>query len=145
MTLKEFQLTLCTILNGDETLRLGGCTAIAEDQLDIGNAIAKQLQTVKGVCIIVVTPKADRIGGDLPGGGIPVQIEELTISAIEMPTLNRARPGAITALQAAERIGRILAAPGRLFQTIHQTADEHSGTLSAAAIFKTTIILTAAS
>lgn len=140
MTLLQKQLEISEKLNADEYLRLGGCMAMAEDSLTISGDLKKQLQIVKGVAIVVMTPGARPIGGAVPGY-IPCQIEALTVSCLENPTLNRARPGAMTALAASERVTAILNSPTFGFVSLGQTSDAFTGTLASNAIFTTTIML----
>lgn len=139
MTLREKQLELCAILNADEALRLGGCIAMAEDSLAIGAELEKQLQTIKGVAIVVMTPSCNRIGGSVPGC-IPVEIPELTISCVEMP--DSRKPGRKTALEAAQDVAFIFDTPKCCFKSILQSTDEGTGCLLANAVFSTTMMLT---
>lgn len=142
MTLKEFQLYLCTQLNANERLRKGGCLAMAEDSLDIDAELDKQLQTIQGVALVVITPACNVIGGGTPGY-IAVEIPELTVSCVEQPTLNRAKPDAITALEAAQIVAAILGSPSCQFKSIRQSSDEGTGSLAASAVFGTTLMLSA--
>lgn len=140
MTLHDKQLEICSTLDADELLRQGGCKAIAEDSLAIGADLKKQLLIIKGVAIVVMTPSVNRIGGSVPGF-MPVQVPSLTVSCVEMPALNRSRAGAMTALQAAERVATLLDSAKCNAISITQSTDESTGSLSAAVVFSTTMML----
>ena len=136
MTLKEIQDELTDKLNADEALGQGGCAAASEDSLGLLAAINTQLMQRKGVAMVVGTPSATGMGAAPPGLPIPVVVDELAVTCMEIPAINRNRPGAMTALQAAERAAWLLRAPDTVFLTIRQSSDEASGTLSATATFR---------
>lgn len=140
MTLQYFQSAIADQLNADSVLRAGGAEAISEDALDADFKLTQQLQTVQGVCIIVMTPKINVIGGGTENG-IPVEIPELLVSCVELPALNRERADAITSLQAAERVASILNSKKILFKSITQIADDKLGLLTASVVFSTTMYL----
>ena len=140
MTLLELQQAVCDALNADETLRLGGCEAMPEDALDIAATIARRGKTARGVALIVLTTRADRSGSS--SDGIPLDVPELGVAAVELPTLNRARPGALTALAAAQRAAVVLDSPEFAFKSLAQAEDEQAGLLTATATFSASIILT---
>lgn len=140
MTLQLFQTALAEKLNANDALRASGCEAVAEDALDVDAKVAEQLQVLNGVAMIVMTPKINVIGGGTENG-IPVEIPELMISCAEIPALNRERPEAITALQAAERVALLFDSPQIKFKSITQMVDENLGLLTANVIFSTTMYL----
>lgn len=140
MNLRDYQLSIATTLDADPDLKKGGCKAMAEDSLAIGAALKQQLQSLKGVALVVMTPSANKIGAAVPGW-IPVELPDLTISCIEMPAVNRGRAGAMTALEAAQRVVALLDSPKCSFKSIQQSADETTGALSANAIFSTTTFI----
>lgn len=141
MTLLDFQKLFVTALNGDGQLIEGGCKAVAEDSLDISADLNKQLLTLKGIALVVMTPSVKPLGS-ISGGFIPVQIPELTISCVERPALNRSRAGAMTALSAAQRVIALLSSQSVCFMGLAQTGDETTGSLAANVIFSTTTMLT---
>ena len=115
---------------------------MAEDSLSINADLSKQLQTLKGVALVVMTPGCKIIGGGTPGY-IAVEIPELTVSCVEQPTLNRAKPDAVTALEAAQIVAAILGGHSCQFQSLRQSSDETTGSLAASAVFSTTLMLSA--
>lgn len=134
MTLKELQIQIRDQLNADELLRLGGCEAMAEDQLDLEAALQKGLGPLRGVALVVMTPSVTRFGAAPPNAAaLPVEISDLTISALERPLANRSKPGALTALAAAQRVAFLLHSTSMCFLSIRQEADETAGTLAASA------------
>lgn len=98
MKIKELQKKIADALNGCEELVQGSCRAIVEDSMTVALDIQKQLQTVKGVAIVVMTPTFTRNGARTDG--LPVEAQ-LTIQCIEVPEHNRLQTGRLTALDAA--------------------------------------------
>lgn len=138
MKIKEFQQQIADALNGVESLIQGGCKAIAEDSLSVIADVEQQLQQAAGVAVVVTTPGLTRNG--CAAGSIPCEAR-LAVKCIEIPALNRAQPGRLTALDAAEIVARILDG-GRLnFTAMNQTADDHAGVLTVSIEFNTTIII----
>lgn len=135
MTVTEFQSKIADALNADEVLSRGGCRAFAEDALDVDQETQKQLQEAGGVAILVVTPRMRR-GGTPPKGGLHCVCEGLAVEAIEIPALNRARPGAMTALAAAMRASLVLEGCGIPWSATVQE-DIGGGALAARATFDT--------
>lgn len=139
-SLLEYQLAIAAALNADETLRQGGCTALAEDSKDLLFEVARCVDEQGEVAIVVTTPEAERLGDD-EDGGIAVEIPALEIVCVEKPGVNRTRDNAATALQAAQRVARVLDSPELHFLRIRQESDDRAGTLSAIASFQTSATL----
>ena len=142
MTLKEIQDDARDALNADEALRAGGCEAISEMALDLQAALGRRLSQMKGVAMVVGTPSANAMGAAPAGLQIPVVIDELSVTCMEIPAINRTRPGAMTALEAAERAAWLLRAGNVAFLKISQSSDEASGVVSATATFRSAHTLT---
>jgi len=139
MTIRSFQEQLKDILNDVEALVHGGCTAIAEDSLDVMNDVETQLNTVKGVAIVVTTPDLKRNG--CSSDGIPVDTT-LSVKCIEIPAVNRDDSSHLTALDAAEIVAHALESNNIQFSDIRQTVDRQSGTVTASVSFNVCISLT---
>ena len=135
MTVTEFQSKIADALNADEVLSRGGCRAFAENALDFEQEAQKQLHERGGVALVVLTPRMKR-GGTPPRGGLHCICEGLTVEAGEIPALNRARPGAITALAAAMRASLVLEGRGIPWSATVQE-DIGGGALAARATFDT--------
>lgn len=135
MTLLEFQHRIVDALNDDATLMQGGCKAFAEDALDVDNETQRHLQEAGGVAIVVMTPRMKR-GGTPPNGGLHCVCEGLTVMAYEVPAVNRLRPGAMTALDAAMRASLVLEGCGIPWSATVQE-DIGGGALAARATFDT--------
>jgi hypothetical protein len=88
----------------------------------------------------VVTPKVTRSASGCDDG-IPVEML-LAVQCAERPDLNRATPGHLTALDAAEIVAHAL--DGETFElaSIEQWADERTRTVTATATFGFNPILT---
>ena len=138
-SLLEYQIAIAAALNADETLRQGGCTALAEDSKDLLFEVARCVDEQGEVAIVVTTPEAERLGDD--DGAIAVEIPALEIVCVEKPGVNRTRDNAATALQAAQRVARVLDSPELHFLRIRQESDDRAGTLSAIASFQTSATL----
>ena len=141
MKLIELQQQIAAILNADETLSQGGCKAFAEDALDFEAEAARHLHEAGSVAIAVLTPSVSR-GGGFCADGIPVAVDELVVEAAELPGVNRAHEGALTALAAAQRAALVLDSQTIEFHGIRQNADAATGTLTASVSFSTNIMLT---
>lgn len=135
MTVLEFQRAIAAALNADATLLQGGCRAFAEDALDVEQEAARHLQEAGGVAIVVMTPRMKR-GGTPQSGGLHCVCEGLTVEACEIPAVNRLRPGAMTALDAAMRASLVLEARGIPWVGTVQD-DIGGGALAARATFDT--------
>ena len=98
MTIREIQEETANALNGVEELVNGGCKAIAEDAQDVLFETRQALEA-GNVCIVVATPKAVRSGGGT-ADGIPAKML-VSVQCSEIPDLNRAVAGHLTALDAA--------------------------------------------
>ena len=136
MKIREFQTGVAELINGIEELVQGGCKAFAEDSLTIQNDVKNALTTAAGVAIAVTTPELTRNGD--AADCIPCD-SPMVIKVMEMPALNRANPGHLTVMDAAEIIARELDDSQFGFNQIRQTVDERSGILTAEINFSTTI------
>ncbi len=140
MTIATLQQNIANALNGVESLTQGGCKAFAEDSLNIRTDLARQLQTVKGVAICILTPRITR---DASGtdDGIPVSAR-VAVQCAEMPDLNRTHADHLTALDAAEIVMHSLDGDNIEFESIEETADEKTRVVIATAYFNLSTILT---
>lgn len=138
MKIKELQQQVADLLNGEETLVQGGCTALAEDAASIAYNVEKALNQ-GGVALVVVTPRFTR-AGDGGGPGIPVDAT-IAVQCVEKPQLNREIPGHLTALDAAEAVAFALDGDEVALESIEQTGDERTKTVTATATFNVSIIL----
>ena len=138
MTIREIQKKVADALNGVEELVQGGCKAIAEDSNDVFFEDRQALEA-GNVCIVVVTPKVTRSASGTDG--IPVEMQ-LAVQCAERPDLNRATPGHLTALDAAEIVAHALDGEQFELASIEQWADERTRTVTATATFGINITLT---
>ena len=136
MKIREFQTGVAELINGIEELVKGGCKAFAEDSLTVQNDVKNALTTAAGVAIAVTTPDLTRNGDAI--GCIPCD-SPMAVRVMEMPSLNRANPDHLTAMDAAEIIARELDGGQFCFNRIRQSVDERSGVLTAEVSFNTTI------
>lgn len=141
MTVLEFQRAIADALNADATLLQGGCRAFAEDALDVDQEAARHLHEAGGVVLLVVTPRMKR-GGTPQRGGLHCVCEGFTVEAVEIPAVNRLRPDAITALDAAMRASLVLEERGIPWTGTTQD-DIGGGALAARATFDTDFTFTA--
>lgn len=138
MKIKELQTKIADALNGCEELVQGSCRAIVEDSMTVASDIQKQLQTVKGVAIVVMTPTFTRNGSR--ADGLPVEAQ-LTIQCVEVPEHNRLQTGRLTALDAAEIVASALDSNELNFVRIAQTADAQTRSIIVQVDFNVSIIL----
>lgn len=138
MKIKELQKKIADALNGCEELVQGSCRAIVEDSMTVALDIQKQLQTVKGVAIVVMTPTFTR-NGSRPDS-LPVETQ-LTIQCVEVPEQNRLQTGRMTALDAAEIVASSLDSNELNFVRIAQTADAATRSIIVQVDFNVSIIL----
>ena len=139
MTIREIQKKIADALNGVEELVQGGCKAFAEDAKDVFFEV-KQALEAGNVCIVVVTPKVTRSASGCEDG-IPVEME-IAVQCSERPDQNRAAPGHLTALDAAEIVAHALDGDVLELLRIEQWADERTRTVTATATFGFNPILT---
>jgi len=138
MTICEIQQKIADALNGVEALVQHGCKAFAEDT----NTVVYDVKTSLNdgdVCIVVTTPKADRSASGCEGG-IPVEMQ-IAVRCSEIPDLNRAAEGHITALDAAEIVAHELDGEQFEFASIEQWSDERSRAVTATATFGLNTVL----
>lgn len=138
MKIKDLQKKIADALNGCEELVQGSCRAIVEDSMTVASDIQKQLQTVKGVAIVVMTPTFTRNGSR--ADGLPVEAQ-LTIQCVEVPEHNRLKTGRLTALDAAEIVASSLDSNELNFVRIAQTADAATRSIIVQVDFNVSIIL----
>lgn len=128
MTILELQKEIAAVLNGVESLVQGGCKAFAEDTATVLNDINTQLASTGGVAIAVTTPSLRKGGSEISGG---LAIEgSLVLRISEKPELNRKKPGHITALDAALIAAQALDGTRLGLETIDQSFDPRTGTLT---------------
>ena len=140
MTPRQIQQQIADALNADATLLQGGCRAFAEDALNVEQEAARQLHEAGGVALVVLTPAGERQGGPC-GKGIKVETE-ITVSAAEITALNRLRPDAMTALDAAIRAALLLDGRGLEFQRYAQSTEPEYGIVKTDAVFSAQVELT---
>jgi hypothetical protein len=138
MKIRDLQKKIADALNGCEELVQGSCRAIVEDSMTVALDIQKQLQTVKGVAIVVMTPTFTRNGSS--PDGLPVEAQ-LTIQCVEVPEHNRLQTGRLTALDAAEIVASSLDSNELNFVRIAQTADAPTRSIIVQVDFNVSIIL----
>lgn len=138
MKIRDLQKKIADALNGCEELVQGSCRAIVEDSMTVALDIQKQLQTVKGVAIVVMTPTFTRNGSR--ADGLPVEAQ-LTIQCVEVPEHNRLQSGRLTALGAAEIVASSLDSNELNFVRIAQTGDAATRSIIAQVDFNVSIIL----
>lgn len=140
MKIREFQDAARDHLNAVEELVKGNCKAISEDSLSILKELPMQLQTARGVALVVATPEIRRVGSSSPKG---FDCEtSLVINCFELPALNRLRANAMTAMDAAAIVARSLEDEATVFESIRETADQATGSVKVAVTFSTSIYLT---
>ena len=142
MAIREAQQAVADIINADETIAAGGGKAFIENSMTLDNDLATQINTLKGVAIVVVTPALDRSG--VSSGAIPCDTR-LDVKCMEMPALRHTRTrraGALSALDIAERVATLLDGEKYNFATIRETIDRQSGILTATATFNSWVHLT---
>lgn len=139
MKIYELQKRIVDALNGVEELIQGGCKAIVEDSMTVIADVQKQLQTVKGVTMVVMTPSLTRNGS--AANGIPTEAQ-LSIQCIEIPELNRRQSSHLTALDAACVAAYALDSSNISFSRISQSANPSTGAITVTADFNCTFTLT---
>lgn len=137
-SITALQEEIAALLNADDTLAQGGVKALAENRLDVEASIDAALVGV-GIVATVVTP-------DIAGMGVyegePVgEVEELVVSVAEICAVNRERPGAMTALDAAIRAATLLHSATRTFKAIRQSYEEQRGLVICNASFATSVAI----
>ena len=135
-SIHALQQQIADTLNADSVLVEGGVQALAENRLDIEGQIEAALAGV-GIVATVVTPDVVRIG-DLAEGPVG-EVEELVVSIAEAAAVNRERPGAITALDAAVRVASLLHTASTSLKTIRQNYEEQRGLVVCNVAFATTL------
>lgn len=102
----QLQNDIADLLRTAPELADAGAVAVAENALDADAAVERALAET-GLCLVVATPEVAN-GGEAADGRPALRIERLVVLCAESPPLNRERPGAITALDAALAAVRIL-------------------------------------
>jgi hypothetical protein len=105
MTLADYQQSICNTLA--PVLQPHEIAVLAENAMDIDSEISAALGAV-GCCAIVMTPELTYLGRD-DAGNIAWELAQLVVAVREHVPINRARPGAITAMDAALMIVETLA------------------------------------
>lgn len=133
MAIREAQQAVADIINADETIADGGGKAFIENSMTLDNDLATQINTLKGVAIVVVTPALERSG--VTSGAIPCDTR-LEVKCMELPALRRTRGvGALSALDIAEYVATLLDGEKYNFASIRETIDRQTGILTATAMF----------
>lgn len=128
MRIRELQNYVASLLNNDDTLIQNRCKAFAEDSLAVPNTVFSAIQTRGEIGIVVVTPRITSDGSrDVDGISADFQI---LVRCIEMPAL-RSRRNGYTALDAAAAVALILDGDEFSLESIDQTANERTGTVTA--------------
>lgn len=136
MKISELQDYVKDRLNKVEALVQGGCKAFAEDTRSVYDE-SKQWIAGGKVALVVVTPDMTRNG--VAEDGIPMDTK-LLIRCVERAPL-AASSNVMRALDAAEIVGHELDGPVFNLESVRQTADERTKTITATATFNVTIHL----
>ena len=137
MKIRELQEYVKFRLNKVEALVQGGCKAFAEDTRSVYDESNQWISGGK-VALVVVTPDMTRNG--CAEDGVPMDTK-LLVRCVEMAPL-ASSSNAMRALDAAEIVGHELDGPSFSWDSVRQTADERTKTITATATFNTTIHLT---
>lgn len=137
MTIKSFQTLVKDEINTLASLREGGALGLIEDDLALVDKIRAQL--LSGVAVVVTTPTYTRDG--IPSAGISAG-GELVIQCMEQRAHLRNKPGAITAIDAAEAIMFKLDGFMSLhFKDIKSSVDRDTGILTVSVTFSFSVVL----
>ena len=136
MKISELQDYVKDRLNKVEALVQGGCKAFAEDTRTVYDESNQWISGGK-VALVVVTPDMTRNGS--AADGIPMETK-LMVRCIEMAPLAGSSE-TIRALDAAEIVASELDGEIYNLESIRQTADERSKTITATATFNFSAIL----
>lgn len=136
MKIRELQDYVKDRLNAVEALVQGGCKAFAEDTRSVYDESNQWISGGK-VALVVVTPDMTRNG--IAEDGIPMDTK-LLVRCVEMAPVASAS-NAIRALDAAEIVGHELDGSVFNWESVRQTADERTKTITATATFNITIHL----
>jgi len=134
---KEFQQEVADALNDDAWMIAHRCRAVAEDADDVETAIEEQMNTARGVSLVIRTP-AGRFLGDEGADTVRINADPLQIQIVEIPALNRAEPGGTSALGCLARLIHALRQPGWAFTGYRQYASPDGSAQAITADFKTT-------
>lgn len=137
MTIKSFQTLVKDEINTLASLREGGALGLIEDDLALVDKIRAQL--LSGVAVVVTTPRLVRDG--IPSAGVSVG-GELVIQCMEQRAHLRNKPGAITAIDAAEAL--MLSLDGFIslhFKDIQTSVDRDTGIITVSVTFSFSVIL----
>ena len=137
MNIRELQEYLKDRLNKVESLVQGGCKAFAEDTRSVYDESNQWISGGK-VALVVVTPDMTRNG--IAENGIPMETK-LMVRCVEMAPV-ASSSHVMRALDAAELVGHELDGSTFNLESIRQTADERSKTITATATFNVTVHLT---
>lgn len=137
MNIRELQEYLKDRLNKVESLVQGGCKAFAEDTRSVYDESNQWISGGK-VALVVVTPDMTRNG--IAEDGIPMETK-LLVRCVEMAPV-ASSSHVMRALDAAELVGHELDGSTFNLESIRQTADERSKTITATATFNVTVHLT---
>ena len=124
-------------LNKVEALVQGGCKAFAEDTRSVYDESNQWISGGK-VALVVVTPDMTRNG--IAEDGIPMETK-LMVRCVEMAPV-ASSSHVIRALDAAELVGHELDGSVFNWESVRQTADERTKTITATATFNVTVHLT---
>ena len=100
MRLSDVQKHIVDAINADEMLVAAGCRACIEDKGDAFAEVNAALEGV-GICALVGVPSWKPESNAAKNA---VGRTSFTVNVIEVPPVNRERPGYMTGLNAAERI-----------------------------------------
>jgi len=141
-TLGDFQKFIVDHLNRVDNLTLGGAFALAENEGDAEALVIRTIKEKSGVAILVGTPGAARGGANTEDKEIPLALDRVEIVCVEIPALNRAVAGHITAQDAAQEVILELDCPEIMYISgPDQHYDRAQKIITQTVVFKTTIIL----
>lgn len=137
MKISELQDYVKRRLNKVEALVQGGCKAFAEDTRSVYD---ESRQWVSGgkVALVAMTPDMTRNG--IAEDGVPMETK-LLVRCVEMAPV-ASSSHVMRALDAAEIVGHELEGSVFNWESVRQTADERTKTITATATFNVTVHLT---
>ncbi len=123
-SINAFQETIAGLLAADAWLRERKVSIVAENRLDVEAEIDAALAGV-GMVATIITPDVEGIG--TYDGCVVAELPEFVVSVAELVAINRSRPEACTAIDAAARIVELLHGETRTFRAIRQTYEPERG------------------
>lgn len=148
LTPLELETKVCEMLNADGALSAAGVRAFPQNAPDLVAEVDKALSGAAGAVIVVAAGDAERAADSAgsyegaAGAVIPLTHSAFAVSCVELPAVNRARAGRLTAAAAVLRAVALLDCPAFLYTRHTVDADPEAATLTASAYFKTAAAIT---